>query len=191
VVTALWSRLLLLVAGYVVAVGLLLGAAWGASFPGSDEVLELLLGWFCCLSLGAWGLVAFFVVRSNPRPGRRTSAAWLGAGLAICLCLALVFGLVRTDALLRLRFDLSRDAFSAAVQDGQPERLCDASIGLYTVEYVLDASDGTVLFYIPESQMLARVCGFAHTGDRRLADRWGPELDLGGGWWSFCYLGGW
>jgi hypothetical protein len=183
----LW--LILLAAAYVAAFVLLAGAIWAASFPGSNISLNFLVVSFSGTLLAACAVTVFVGVAHGTLPvRRRTWLAWLGVAAIIAMSNSLAWGIVQTDLPLRARFELSRDAFNRAVNSNDQRA---GSVGSFGVEGIWTDDDGAVHFDVAEAGLLEKRCGFAHNSSRPIAVSWGPQLDLGGGWSSYCYDAGW
>jgi hypothetical protein len=159
----------------------LLGVVFvAASIPGSNFGL-LAVGVLGCVAFGLAWIVLFLWQLSihEPDRSRRETAAWLVMPLIGFLGVAVV----ANDIPLRVRFELSRDAFEAAAAAPLPGP-ADASsvrqVGLYQVEPIDEP--GARFFLVPEGGLL-NAYGFAFiTSGATDVERDGCR-HLDGPWW--------
>lgn len=165
--------------GFHLAVTALAGwLLWSASFPGSDFFSATAAGFGLCLAAVVWLVKLVLSVR------RRSLSWWFAVAPIGALA---VVALLAVDAPLQARWELSRPAFEAAVQDPAPD--VGSRIGLYEIISV-EPIPGGVLFYEAHGAFLDDA-GFAY-----LPGGPTPELEnggfespryhhLGGPWYAF------
>jgi hypothetical protein len=159
----------------------LLGVVFvAASVPGSNFGL-LAVGVLGCVAFGLAWIVLFLWQLSvhEPDTNRAETAAWLVLPLIGFLGVAVV----ANDIPLRVRFELSRDAFEAAAAApllGPADPSSVRQVGLYQVDLIDEP--GVRFFLVPEGGLLNEY-GFAFvTSATTDIDRDGCR-HLDGPWW--------
>ena len=164
----------------VVAIVLLVAMFAATSVPGWDLLLFVMVS-VAWVLFGLIWLILFLTTLTDDSDdlSNRQVLAWLVVPLIAVLGAAVV----RLDAPLVMRFELSRGAMERVVADGPGSLLpIDATrwVGLYEVDVF---EDGRVTwFLVPEGGFMSDV-GFAFSAAGEPADTGGRCRSLGGPWW--------